>query len=172
MGRKPLIIIALLKEIYMIPKNILNALKKFYQIVNDKNIPWILSGSTSLAIQGVDVAINDDIDILTTAEGSKKIQNLLKEYLIHDLGYSRNPNGKYQSFFQKYKIDSVKVEVMGEFQYRLKNGQWSKPNQDHEIFIKKYQGMSLPLLSLKQELEEYQNLGKDDKVKKIKTVLK
>jgi hypothetical protein len=37
---------AIKRKKIMIPANILNALKKLYQVINGKNIPWILSGST------------------------------------------------------------------------------------------------------------------------------
>lgn len=154
----------------MLPENILSALKTFYHIIDGKNIPWVLSGSTSLVIQGVDVVINNNIDILTDEEGSKQINTLLAEHKVKESEYSITD--KYKSFFGIYKIGEVKFDVMGEFQYRLKDGLWSKPNQTHKIFIKEFQGMFLPLLSLKQELAEYQSLGRDDKVEKIKMALK
>lgn len=154
----------------MLPTHILNALKKFVQLIEGKKIPWILSGSTSLVIQGVDVVINNDIDILTTEEGSKQINNLLAEYIKKESAYSST--NKYQSFFGIYKLNGVNIDVMGEFQYRLKDGSWSKPNQNHKISIKEYQGMSLPLLSLEQELAEYDSIGKTEKVEKIRAVLK
>ncbi|MFA6296373.1 MAG: hypothetical protein WC663_03395 [Patescibacteria group bacterium] len=153
----------------MVPAHILNVLKKFVQLIDGKDIPWILSGSTSLVIQGVDVQINNDIDILTTEVGSKQINILMDEYKVKESKFSSTD--KYQSFFGIYKIDGVNIDVMGEFQYRLRNGSWSEPNQNHKIFIKEYQGMSLPLLSLEQELVEYDNMGKTEKVEKIKPVL-
>lgn len=154
----------------MIPNNILEALKKFYQLINGKNIPWVLSGSTSLVIQGVDVLINNDIDILTTEEGSKQINILLAGQIVKSSEYSTTD--KYQSHFGMYNIDGVNIDVMGEFQYRMADGSWSEPNQNHKIFIKEFQGMFLPLLSLEQELEEYSNLGRVDKVEKINAVLR
>lgn len=142
----------------------------FVHLIDGKNIPWVLSGSTSLVIQDVDVVINNDIDILTTEEGSKQINILLADYKVKESEYSSTD--KYQSFFGIYKIGGVNIDVMGEFQYRLKDGLWSESNQNHKIFIKEYQGMSLPLLSLEQELVEYSNMGRVEKVEKIRAVLK
>lgn len=110
----------------MLPKNILDVLKAFYQIIDGKNIPWVLSGSTALVIQGVDVGINNDIDILTDEEGSKQINILLADYKVKGSEYSATD--KYKSFFGIYKIGELNIDVMGEFQYRLKNRLWSKPN--------------------------------------------
>jgi len=59
-------------------KEIIEALKKVYDKLIETNILWVLSGSVSLAIQGVDVEPRNDIDILTDESGSEKIYLLLK----------------------------------------------------------------------------------------------
>jgi len=153
----------------MIDPKIFSALKKFYNIVQGKNILWILSGSTSLAIQGVDVSIGD-IDILTNQQGSKVFDELLDEYRIKAPEYL--PSEKYQSYLGVYEIDDVKVEVQGEFQYKMKDGSWSIPSQKRKIFHRDFEGMNLPMLSLEQELQEYENNNRLDKVEKIKEALK
>lgn len=153
----------------MLPINILNALKVFYNKIKDTNIPWILSGSTALAIQGVDVIPNNDIDILTTQQGAKQIDALLSDIRIQPPDFSETD--KYKSYFGIYKIDNVTIEIMGEFQYKLKNGSWARPNQDNKIIYIEYEGMTLPTLTLEQEFIEYENMGRTDKVKKINNFL-
>lgn len=152
-----------------INSGILSALQKFYKIIDGKDILWILSGSTSLFVQGVDSVINNDIDILTDKTGSLKIDELLKDFRIEKSKYSSTE--KYQSYFSKYEIDGVSVEIMGEFQYRLADNEWSKPNQTNKIIKKEFEGMLLPMLELNQELKEYENLGRTDKVERIKKAL-
>jgi hypothetical protein len=78
---------------------------------------------------------------------------------------------KYKSYFGIYKIDDIQVEVMGDFQYMTKEGIWSKENQTHEIIYKEYHGMQLPMLTLEQELQEYENMGRTDKAEKIRLCL-
>ncbi len=153
----------------MIPDNILSALKRFYQLVDNKNISWFLSGSTSLALQGVSVSINNDIDILTSKKGSKMFDELLSEFCIKKSEYSSTD--KYKSHFGIYNIDGVTIEVMGKFQHKLRNGDWSTPSQNNKTHIFDFEKMSLPLLTLEQELEEYKNMGRYDKVEKIKATL-
>ena len=153
----------------MIPENILLSLKRFYEIVDGKNIRWILSGSTSLVIQGVSVGIND-IDILTDNDGARKIDALLVYYRITSPEYSETE--KYRSYFGRYEIDGVGVEVMGEFQYRLPDRAWSAPNQTNKVITIEYKGMKLPLLTLEQELTEYESLGDKDKVSRIISFIK
>lgn len=146
-------------------KEIIEVLKKVYDILSSSDVLWILSGSVSLAIQGVEVEPNDDIDILTDEAGSNKIYLLLKEYCIKKPKYSSNE--KYRSYFSIYKIGKMKIEVMGDFQYKLKEGNWSEKNHLHEIHEICYEDMKLKVLEVKQELEEYKNLDRLDKVQKI-----
>jgi len=98
----------------MIPDKIKSALKIIYDRIQSQDIFWILSGSASLAIQGVDVQINDDIDIATDKKGAQKIDKLLSGFRIKKPDYSST--NRYRSYFGVYKIGDVKVEVMGEFQ--------------------------------------------------------
>jgi len=148
---------------------IIRVLKKLYKILEKEKIFWILSGSVSLAIQGVDVEPKNDIDILTDKKGSKEIYILLKEYCIQEPIYSST--NTYRSYFGVYMIDNIQVEVMGDFQYKLKNSNWSQKNHLHSIHKIIYKGMNLPTLEVSQELQEYKNLDRLDKVEKIEQFL-
>lgn len=149
-------------------QKILQVLTKLYTLFKKNNIFWILSGSTSLSIQNVDVKIND-IDIVTDKENFYLIDKLLSQFRIQFFDYSKKE--MYQSYFAIYKIDQVKVEVMGEFQYLLKDNTWSKPNHKNKIIFKEYKNMLLPLLTLEQEIIEYQSTNKPEKVEKIKQAI-
>ena len=46
--------------------------QKIYQIFKENQCFWVLSGSTSLRLQGVAVPVKKDIDIITNAENAKK----------------------------------------------------------------------------------------------------
>jgi len=152
-----------------INKENIEILKILYnKLINLKDTLWILTGSTALAIQGVDVLAND-IDILTDEKGSEQIDLILSEYRIQRPNYSTTE--KYRSHFGIYKINNIKVEIMGNFQYKLKNGEWSKPNNPHETKIYDFNEMKIPVLSLEKELQEYENMDRKDKVIKIKEFL-
>lgn len=149
----------------------MNALKNNIEIfinilekTKDKDYPIILSGSTSLVLQGVDIEVHD-IDIVTDKKGALALDNLLKDFSQIEMKYSSTD--KYQSYFGSYNIDNTKVEVMGEFQYKLKNGKWSIPNHLHDIYYIDYNGIKIPVLSLSQELIEYQNSNKTNTINKI-----
>jgi len=140
-------------------------LKIFYDQVSDKEIFWILSGSTSLYIQGVDILAND-IDIITDEKGVKSLDKILSEYCIQKPEYSSTE--EYCSYYGQYIINGVKIDLVGNFQYKMKDGSWSELRPKKKYFEKEYNGMSLLLLPLEVELKEYEELGKLNKVRKIK----
>jgi hypothetical protein len=144
-------------------------LKIVYKKLKGSGALWILSGSTSLAIQGVEIVPND-IDVLTDKAGVPKIYELFEKHCLQAPTLA-TATEEYRSYYGIYKIGKVKLDVCGEFQYRLKNGDWSIPNHLHKIIWKDYEGMHLPLLTLEQEFKEYANLDKSDKVFKIKKAL-
>jgi hypothetical protein len=119
-------------------------------------------------LQGVDVEIND-IDILTDKDNIWKIDTLLADYRFKAPNYDQTE--KYRSYYGIYRICNVKVETMAEFQYRLKDGGWSKPNQSNKIRLIDLKDVKIPVLSLRQEITEYKNGGDNSKVIKIQEVL-
>lgn len=79
-------------------------------------------GSTSLAMLGVDVEVND-VDILTNKYGAEQLDLLLSKYRIKKLEHSEI--GRIRSYFGIYSINGIKVEIMGDLQHKLEmiNGQ-------------------------------------------------
>jgi len=148
---------------------LLKTLALFYSLVEKSRVFWILSGSVSLCLQGVDIIPSNDIDILTDEKGSRKIDQLLHQYRTKKPEFSETD--KYRSIFGIYQIGKMQIEVMANFQYKLLNGNWSKQNQLHKTLTLDYKGMEIPVLSLNQELAEYTNTGKMGKVELIKARL-
>lgn len=120
-----------------------------------KNIPydvkWALDGSTSLALQGIDVKPHD-IDILTDRDGAIKIQDGLKEY--NEVPISHSSNGKYDSYFGIFKVNGIKVEVMGDLRV-FRDGKWSAVQNPSSIDIVNVdiEELSVPVVSVKSQTE-------------------
>jgi len=143
-------------------------LKSFIKTIIPSKVKWVLSGSTSLALQGVDVEVND-IDIVSDEFGAKELDVLLEQYCVKKLEYS--PTEKYKSFYGKYRIGDVEVDVMGNFQYRLKNGGWSVFPDLDKSKVYQYGELGILVFSLEHEIKEYEAMSKHDKVVAIKRVL-
>lgn len=143
----------------------IRSLKFFYNLVSKEDINWILSGSFSLVLQGVDIKAND-IDIVTDKEGAQRIDNILSKYCTKPLEYSST--SEFRSYYGHYMINGTKIDIMGEFQYMKKDGTWSDLRHKGDTFEKEFDGMRIKFLTLKEELKEYEELSRTEKVKKIK----
>lgn len=145
----------------------LNVLKLIDNIL--ENHLWILTGSTSLSLQGVDVEAKD-IDILTDENNALIIDEKLEKYCIDKMNYSSTE--KIRSYFGRYMINSIEIEVMGDLQHCLESGEWSELT---EIKTKRrliqIDGLQIPVLSLEDELEGYKKMGRLGKAKLIEDAL-
>ena len=160
---------------FSLSKDQKSALMTVYGLINEWNIknpnekiPWILSGSTSLVLQGVKI-IPHDIDILTDKTWAKQLDLLLSDYCIKKSEFSGTE--KYRSYFGVYMIQWIKVEVMGEMQYRQQDNTRSPVNQTHPTFFCVFQENEFPILSLEHELREYIAMWRMDTAQKIKEKL-
>jgi len=156
----------------MINKKIIQALGIITNKLKQKKIKWVVVGSLSLALQGVRIKPKD-IDILTTKNGAFKMNKLFRKYQIKPVKFRHSDH--FQSFFGEFKINGVKIEIMGNLKERLK-GKWvslSHRLKTHKII--EIGKMKVPVSNLKDQLKFYSKSSRrKDKIKaqKIKEVLK
>lgn len=146
--------------------------------LNQKDINWILTGSVSHLIQGVDVKPHD-IDIYTTKEGLYKTEDVLEAYCVESVHEeemmwdkerekTRGPV-KVRTYIGKFEVKGVKVEAMTDLRKYI-DGEWKKD----EVKIGRWGEMNsikVPLSDLRNDLRAYRELGRTEKVKKIKKAL-
>lgn len=152
-------------------ENILRALKLVYDRIKHHYLTWVIIGSSSLWLQGVDI-VPEDIDILADKEGAIKIGEMLQEFEKRQVSFSRS--GRYESFFGQYEIHGVQLEVMGNLRILIRD-EWASYSGrlDRRIFVE-VEKMKLPVTSLRDHLESYQNLDREgdrEKARKIREAL-
>ncbi len=155
----------------MVEQKIVETLKMIYEKLKGQEVKWVLTGSTNLALQGLKIEPKD-IDVLTDKDDALKINKLLKEYETEPVKLRKS--NTFQSYFGKFKIKGLNVEVMGNLRVKT-GGKWT-PSRGlrHQTTIN-FEGMCLPVLSLKEELKSCKKLGrkKDSiRIQKIKEALK
>lgn len=79
---------------------------------------WLIIGSSSLYLQGYPVTPND-IDILCSGTDALKLCDVLADFRVSSGEISRN---KFRSVFSCYRINGVKVEVMGDLEVNTNHG--------------------------------------------------
>lgn len=134
------------KKIIESPVIISNKLK-------NQDIKWCVIGSSSLALQNVNVK-PPDIDILTDKEGAYKINTLLKTYEITPVKFSKTV--QFSSHLGTFLINGIKVEIMGDLSIFIK-GKWSQEIRKrlHSRKNVNYKGNVIPVSPLEAHLKSY-----------------
>ena len=155
-----------MEGINLLTANHNSALKTICSHLKYDDFDWAITGSTSLILQGMDIAPND-IDIITNKDGAYKINSLLKAYETSPVSFS--DTNKIRSHFGVFEIDGVKVEVMGDIQ--IKRGTLWKTiahlHLPHNIELVKYNDMSVPVLCLALESIGNRALGRFERADEI-----
>ena len=125
-------------------------------------------GSTGLALQGVTIEPKD-IDITISRENVERVQELLRDFCLQPIQYSSN--GQFRSFFGKFDILGIKVEIMADLEI-LVGGNWIKSvaiDQPDTIVV--LDGCNFPCVSLLVEYNSYVIMGRSDTANRIMAAL-
>ncbi|MCY3761886.1 MAG: hypothetical protein OXH50_11605 [Gemmatimonadetes bacterium] len=150
----------------MMSPNHSRALKVIYGKLRNTEIVWAITGSLGFALHGMETKAND-IDLQTDAAGAYGIENALTEWVVRKVRLSVSE--KIASHWGELEIEGVKVEIMGALQKKRPDGTWEPPVEVelHREFVP-FEGMMVPVLSLKYEEQAYRKLGRTEKADRIK----
>ncbi|OGD69567.1 hypothetical protein A3E89_02050 [Candidatus Campbellbacteria bacterium RIFCSPHIGHO2_12_FULL_35_10] len=133
-------------------------------IVNKlETVNYALIGSANLYIQGLEINPRD-IDILTTPEDIKKIDEILGEYRTKEIFFDES--GGRNSFRSYYVIDGVEIEVLG----NVNNDYRDVKSLDNKIYVE-FDKIKIPCISLAEELNTYERMGRTEKYEMVKNFL-
>ncbi len=150
----------------MIAPVYLDVLRQIHARLRGCRIPWAITGSLGLALQGMPVEIHD-IDLQTDRAGAYEIERHLAEFVVRQICFSRAET--IRSHFGALQIDGIQVEIMGNIQKRLDGGGWEEPVDLVPITrMVDIEGMQVPVLSLEYECEAYAKLGRADRADEIR----
>ena len=149
-------------------ENVIEVLKFIHDIFERNGIRWVLAGSISLALHGIDVKVGD-IDIITDMASALKITQLLKEFQIKELEYSSSDF--YRSYHAVFVINDVKVEIMGDLQERIGND-WIDLSWRIDSAEKiELSGRIFPLSPLADQLRSYAGSEREEDREKVGKIL-
>jgi len=130
-----------------------------------KGTQYAFRGTAGLALQGLEMNV-EDIDILTDKETALDCNDLLAEYLIEEVNYKESE--KFKSYFGKFEIEGISVEIMGEWQIKDTRGVWSQPFNASERELIKLDGNDVYVTTVKEELAVSAKMGRWNAFHKIK----
>jgi hypothetical protein len=150
----------------MIAHEFFQVLQTICKTLHRVDVIWAVTGSLGFALQGIDVPVND-IDLQTDKFGAYRIERCFVDQIVRKVTFSSSE--KIQSHFGELRINGIKVEIMGALQKRMSDGSWENPVVIRNLRKKiHYQGLIVPVLSLKHEYEAYRKLGRFEKAELIR----
>ena len=152
----------------IIQKEYIEILKTLYKELIKTNIIWVLTGSLSFAIRGLDTSIGD-IDIQTDKHGAYELQKIFKKY--REINVEFKQTEKIRSYFGSIKMKNIKIEIMGDIEKKIKNEWTTAPDL---VLLKEnieFLGMKIPVLPIEYEADAYFNMGRIDKANKLKELI-
>jgi len=137
--------------------NFFQALAEIERKLRDLEFPWALTGSMNHFFQGVNI-FPMDIDLISTRTGVFAIEERLKEFGTQKSEYHTQPS--IRSYYGIFKVHEIQMEVMGEIENLLHDGQWYGHDRWMEhILCLPFENTSIPCLTLNYEYEVYTKLG-------------
>lgn len=149
-----------------IPRSHLQALRVIHQRLREAECVWAVTGSVGFALQGVPVNVGD-IDLQTDQEGAYEIERRFSDCIVTLVGF--RASDRLRSHFGSFRLQGVEVEIMGDIQKRLTDGNWESP-PDLALHRRwaELEGMRVPVLSLEYEYQAYVKLGRTDKANMLR----
>lgn len=131
-----------------------------------KKRQFAFRGTTSLVFQGIDMKVQD-IDIICDKKTATYCNKLLKKYLQEPVSYK--VSNQFKSYFGKFVVDEILVEVYGEWQIKDKKGKWSEVfnASDDQITHVDLEGVNIPVTKVEIELSCFSKTGRWNAYHKI-----
>lgn len=149
------------------PKDFKKTILFLADSLKEKN--YAIRGTASMILQGLDMNVSD-IDILCDAETALSCNEVFGKYVIDEVSFKES--NKFKSYFGKFKINNILVEVMGEWQIKKRDGSWSEPfNGDQKVKIN-IEGQEVYITTLESELAVFSVMGRWTAYWKIKRQFK
>ena len=117
-----------------------------------------------MVLQGVQMNVAD-IDIVGDKDTALACNDLLAEYLTEEVSFKESE--KFKSYFGKFKIKGILVEVMGEWQIKDTKGQWSEPFNVSERKLITFGGSEIYVTPIEEELAVFAKMGRWTAYQKI-----
>ncbi len=135
----------------MIPADILRALGILAEKIEPSETSWAITGSTSLALQGIDV-IPNDIDVLTNETGAYRIARLFTDQVVSPTSFKKSE--KYESHFGRLEIEGIRIEVMGNLRV-FRGGRWLPimTPETRKLVTVSVGGHNVPVVSIESQKE-------------------
>jgi hypothetical protein len=149
-----------------IPENLTSAVRFLAEKLQGQI--YAIRGTASLVLQGMDFNVSD-IDIVCDKTTALKCNDLFSEYLVKPVAYSESD--KFKSFFGEFSVNGISIEIMGNWQIKDKQGNWSSIFDGSDRVKKDIDGQKVYLTTIEAELSMFMYMQRWNVYHKIKEEL-
>ena len=121
---------------------------------------YAIRGTASLVLQGLDFNVAD-IDVVCDEETAK--------FMVDGVKYSESD--KFKSFFGKFIVNGIDVEVMGNWQIKNSKGEWSRVFDGSERTSVEVGGREIFVTTLESELSMFLFMERWNAYHKLKKLI-
>lgn len=135
-----------------------------------RNKQYAIRGTASLLLQDIKMGV-DDIDIICDKKTALFFNKKLKNEMVEKVEFGESQN--FKSYFGRFVMDKISVEVMGEWQIKNKKKKWSKKFDASRDQINSIEigGQKIKVTKVETELEMFAAMGRWNAFHKIKKQL-
>jgi len=159
-----------MKAVFDLPEGHAQVLSLLFERINPADHPWVLTGSASLRLQGVDIPVND-LDLQTDAKSVYLLEEKLAEFMkvavhVWETEYTLSHHGQAE-------INKIQVELLGDICHRRADGTWENPlDIESDRLWVEWRGLKVPVLSLAHEASAYEKMGRAQKAELIRAAIR
>ena len=132
------------------------------------NFLWVLTGSGSLRLHGVDLPVHD-LDIQTDLQTIARIEKQLVDYMRVPVHAWESPG--MRSLDGKAEIEGIQVELLANIAHKLPDDSWGTFTDFSRIEWMDLQGWRIPTFPLEDELAAYIAMGRTEKAALIRKTM-
>jgi hypothetical protein len=134
------------------------------------DLPWALTGSAGLRLQGVDIPVND-IDLQTDAQTIYVIEQRLTEFMKTPVHVWESEHT--MSHHGQAEINGLQVEFLGDMRHRSPGGIWEPAVDIVSVRVwVNWRELQIPILPLLHEALAYEKMGRMQKAELIRAAIK
>jgi len=133
-----------------------------------REIPWAVTGSAGMRLQGMDLPVHD-LDIQTRGAAAGLIERRLAEFVTTPLHPWETEC--MHSLDGRFVIAGVEVELLADVVHRMPDGSWVAFTDLARLVWLDWNGRGVPVFPLADEAEAYASMGRLEKADRIRAFL-
>ena len=143
-----------------LPEAHIQALITLLERIPPEEYNWVLTGSASLRLQGMNVPVRD-LDIECDSLDIRKIEQALSEFITIPVHLWESEC--IRSLDGKALINGIEIELIADMEILKADNSWKRIIEFDEKIWRNWHGFQVPLLPLPFEAIVYKEMGRDEK---------